>query len=77
MQKGLISGKEVDRITALLERLHLPTRIDFDKQAVIEALGKDKKRESNNMKFVLLNGIGRSVIEDIALDELGRWIMAR
>ncbi len=74
MEKGLLSEEEVTRITALLDRLNLPTRIDFDRQAVIDALGKDKKRESDHIKFVLLDGIGKSVIEDISLRALGRWI---
>jgi 3-dehydroquinate synthase len=74
-QKGLLPEKEVNRITALLERLNLPTRIDFDRQAVIDALGKDKKRESDRIKFVLLESMGRSVIEDITLDELAKWIL--
>ena len=73
-QKGLLSEEEVLRITTLLDRLNLPTQIDFDRQTVIEALGKDKKRESDHIKFVLLDGIGRSVIEDISLSELERWI---
>ena len=54
--------------------MNLPVRIDFDKQAVIDALGKDKKRENANIKFVLLDGIGRAVIEDIAMEELRDWI---
>lgn len=73
-QKGLLTDQEVGRIKALLNRLNLPTQVDFDKQAVIDAIGKDKKRESENIKFVLLDGIGRSVIEDISLEDLGRWI---
>jgi 3-dehydroquinate synthase len=74
MQKGMLSKNEVERIKALLTRLNLPVRIDFDKKAVIDALGKDKKRENANIKFVLLNGIGRSVIEDIAVEGLRDWI---
>jgi 3-dehydroquinate synthase len=73
-QKGLLSEEEANRIAALLRRLNLPTRIDFDRRAVIEAIGKDKKRESDRIKFVLLDGIGRSVIEDISLDALAEWI---
>jgi 3-dehydroquinate synthase len=76
MQKGRLTGREAGRIKSLLSRLNLPVQIDFDKQAVIDALGKDKKRESDSIKFVLLDGIGRSVIEDISLEKLGRWIMA-
>jgi 3-dehydroquinate synthase len=74
MQKGLLSQGEAKRIRALLQRLNLPVEIDFNKQAVIDALGKDKKRESDNIKFVLLNGIGHAVIEDMAIDALRHWI---
>ncbi len=76
-EKGLLTGEEVNRIVSLLDRLNLPTRIDFDRTAVIEALGKDKKRESGHIKFVLLDGIGKSAIEDITLNALGQWIMDR
>ena len=74
MQRGLLSEKEAERIKSLLKRLNLPVAIDFDKQAVIDALGKDKKRESGNIKFVLLEEIGRAVIEDITIDSLRDWI---
>ncbi|MGD9368819.1 MAG: 3-dehydroquinate synthase [Desulfobacteraceae bacterium] len=77
MQKGFISHQEVERIRSLLTRLHLPLEVDFDRQAVVDALGKDKKRESDNIKFVLLKEIGQAVIEDIAIEELRRWIMER
>lgn len=77
MQKGYISHQEVERIRSLLTRLHLPLEVDFDRQAVVDALGKDKKRESDNIKFVLLKEIGQAVIEDIAIEELRRWIMER
>jgi 3-dehydroquinate synthase len=76
-EKGLLSEEEVNRITTLLDRLHLPTRIDFDRQAVIDAIGKDKKRESSRIKCVLLDGIGRSLVEDISLEALGQWISKR
>jgi len=75
MQRGLLSGQEVERIRALLQRLRLPTQVDFDRRAVIDALGKDKKRERDIIKFVLLNGIGQAVIEDIRMAELECWIV--
>jgi 3-dehydroquinate synthase len=77
MQKGYLSRQEVERIRSLLTLLHLPVEVDFDRQAVADALEKDKKRESDNIKFVLLKGIGRAVIEDMAISELRQWIMAR
>ncbi len=69
-QRGLISAREKERLCALLEQLNLPTRMIFDKKAVLEALGKDKKRENESVHFVLLNGLGRAVITDISLAEL-------
>lgn len=74
MQRGRLTGSDVDRIIALLSRLKLPVQTDFDKHAVIDALGKDKKRESDHIKFVLLDSIGRSMVEDISLEELEQWI---
>lgn len=69
-RRGLITGEENDRLQTLLERLHLPTRMAFDRTAVLEALGKDKKRERQSVHFVLLNGIGKALIADIPLTEL-------
>lgn len=76
-QKGLLSNSDVDRIKVLLGRLNLPTQIDFDAQRVLDALGKDKKRERDQIKFVLLEKIGRAVVQDIAIEELSQWIMKR
>ena len=72
--RGLLPSLDAARLGALLTRLGLPTRIDFDPAAVIEALGKDKKRESDLIKFVLLEGLGNAVITDISLDELAKWV---
>lgn len=69
-RRGLITAREKDRLCALLEQLNLPTRITFDKDAVLEALGKDKKREKESVHFVLLNGLGRTIITEISLAEL-------
>ena len=48
-QHDLLDGQDLTRIKALLTRLNLPTRIDFNPKAVIEALGKDKKRENDQL----------------------------
>jgi len=74
-QKGWLSGQDHQRIQHLLSRLNLPMQIEFDPGAVFEALGKDKKREQDKIKFVLLQSIGQAVIRDISLGELGRWIL--
>jgi 3-dehydroquinate synthase len=69
-QRGLITDSENDRLRALLEQLNLPIRKKFDREAVLEALGKDKKRERESVHFVLLNGLGSAVVTDLPLPEL-------
>ena len=69
-RRGLITARENKRLSALLEQLNLPTRMTFDQEAALEALGKDKKREGDRVHFVLLNGLGQTVITGIPLAEL-------
>ena len=45
--------------------------MNFNREAVLEALGKDKKRTGDGVHFVLLKDIGRSVVTEITLSELG------
>jgi 3-dehydroquinate synthase len=73
-QMGLIDEATVRRIEDLLIRLNLPVRIDFDPLAVFEALGKDKKRQGDKIKLVLLESIGCARIQDFTIEELGRWL---
>jgi 3-dehydroquinate synthase len=65
-----LSAAEAERLKKLLARLGLPTSLEVDRARVVEALEKDKKRENRSIHFVLLDGIGRSVIEEIAIEEL-------
>jgi 3-dehydroquinate synthetase len=74
-KRGLIDSADTGRIKNLLARLNLPVRIDFDREAVARALSMDKKRESDVIKFVLLEKIGKAIIVDISLAELQDWIM--
>jgi 3-dehydroquinate synthase len=75
LQCGLLDDRAVRRIDDLLTRLNLPVRMDFDARAVFEALGKDKKRQGDKIKFVLLESIGHARIQDFTIEELGRWLV--
>jgi 3-dehydroquinate synthase len=37
---------------------------------VLDALGKDKKREGNSIHFILLEDIGKAVIQEIPIKSL-------
>jgi 3-dehydroquinate synthase len=75
-RKGMLSDAELARITALLQRLKLPVKMDFDRRAIIDALKKDKKRQQDQIHFVLLQGLGNAVVVPIAIAELEHWLMA-
>ena len=69
-RKGLLNIETANRITDLLRQYGLPVDIDFDRNKILEALDKDKKRKGDNIHFVLLKDIGKSVIMEISIDEL-------
>ena len=75
VKRGLLSAEEDRKLVRLLERFELPTRLAFDKERAIDALGRDKKRQGDAIKFVLLDGIGNAVIQDIPIGELHQVVM--
>lgn len=75
VRKGLLEKKTMERIKILLDRLNLPVTVGYDRQAVFQALKKDKKREKTHMHFVLLESMGQATVESISLTELEQWLM--
>jgi 3-dehydroquinate synthase len=69
-KRGLLATKDVERIEALLKKLNLPTKLQIDREMVLDALRKDKKREGERINFVLLKDIGHPVVEEISIKEL-------
>ena len=67
---GALADADVARLMRLLQAYGLPTSIDAEKDAVREALRKDKKRYGEHIKFVLLEAIGKAVIQEVSLQEL-------
>ncbi|HMQ67638.1 MAG TPA: 3-dehydroquinate synthase [Ignavibacteria bacterium] len=68
--RGLIEKQEADRIPALLQKLGLPVKLPIGPEILLEAIRRDKKREGDHIKFVLLDKIGSACIEKISLEEL-------
>jgi 3-dehydroquinate synthase len=69
---GLLSETDVARIESLLTRLNLPTRLTGHREAILSAMRKDKKREGEDILFVLPEGIGKAVIRPLSLSRLGQ-----
>ena len=70
VRRGLLAEAEYQRLLSLLWKLELPTGIDADPEAMLEALAKDKKRQGDSIRFVLLQSIGEAVVESIPLREI-------
>jgi 3-dehydroquinate synthase len=69
-RRGLLTAEAEQRLQDLLAKLRLPLQKTFDREAVLEALGKDKKREKERVHFILLNDLGDAVVTAMALSEL-------
>ena len=69
-KKGYLQKDDTARLASLLEKFELPVRLEFDPQQVIDAIGKDKKREGDHLKFVFLQKIGKAVVEEIPIQEI-------
>ncbi|OQX65179.1 MAG: 3-dehydroquinate synthase, partial [Desulfococcus sp. 4484_242] len=69
-KKGLISTEDARRIEKLLSSLGLPTALDVDRERMIDAIKRDKKRVGETIDFVLLHGIGSAILQQIGIPEL-------
>lgn len=70
LRRGLLPAEDARRIEALLENLRLPVRIPFDRETALDALRRDKKREGEDIRFVLIDAIGHALVEDISIREI-------
>jgi 3-dehydroquinate synthase len=76
VKRGLLSAQEDRRLCGLLKRLKLPNQFESGPQEIFDAVAKDKKRAGDRIHFVLLNGIGKAVVEQIAIEELKETLYA-
>jgi 3-dehydroquinate synthase len=77
---GLLDISVEREIVSILKYFGLPVKLNeiIDKKdisEIIDAIRIDKKRGAGGVDFVLLNGIGRSVIKKIDYDELAKYIL--
>ncbi len=62
--------KYPQKVSAVLAQYGLPTYANFDKEKVIDVLKRDKKKVNNTINFILLEKIGKGVIEKISIDQI-------
>lgn len=61
---------QANEVVLLLQRYGLPTVADFDQAKAFEILLKDKKKEHLSIQYILLNKIGKGVVQPILLVQL-------
>ena len=65
---------ETERVADLLSRYGLPIAYPYNKTKVFNTLKMDKKRAGTEMRFILLEQIGKAKVRSIPLDELQQYI---
>lgn len=76
---GKISGQvagfnDTAKVQDLITKYQLPVHLDFDAKKVFEVLVMDKKRVNKEMNFVLLEKIGKAIVQPISLKQLEKII---
>lgn len=66
----LAGFKSTGKLVEMFERYGLPTNAAFEKDKAFSILQKDKKNESAGMNYVLLEKIGKGVVQQIPNEEL-------
>jgi 3-dehydroquinate synthetase len=66
----MITNEDFIRIKNVLKKTGLPVTTDISPNNLLEAIGKDKKRDNDSVHFVLNKGIGNSEIREFSFDEL-------
>ena len=82
--RGHCTAEDAARVRALLDAAALPvtmTRIgngNFDADALVAAMGQDKKVKSGKMRFVLAEALGKSFLTDtVNPDDLRAFLVAQ
>ena len=77
VQLGLLESTAYDRMRTLLQRCGLPTRApDLGLARYLELMGRDKKAQEGEIRFVVLDGWGRAAVRS-APDACVAQVIAR
>lgn len=72
--RGMLSGRDVERIRSVLGRLGLPTDAEINWDGILRDIRKDKKRQGEGIHFVFLGGIGEAKVEMLTYEKLEEHI---
>jgi len=70
VQKGMLNLGERDRIRNLLQRFGLLKEYNIPQSVFEGMIMKDKKKQGNDINFVLLESPGKAVVRKMSLQEI-------
>lgn len=70
VQQGYLENEEYQKILNLIESYGLPVLAEIDKKQAFEVMLKDKKREREQMHFILLESIGKAFVKETDIETL-------
>ncbi len=65
-----LSFTETARVISLLKKYKLPVSITFNVEEVLKLMKADKKKQNDQLQFILLNKIGSATVHPINYNEL-------
>jgi 3-dehydroquinate synthase len=70
MSQQIRGFKDAEAVIGLLAKYGLPTFADFDKKKAFKTLQMDKKKQAQGINYILLQKIGKGVIQPLSFQEL-------
>lgn len=74
LSEKLTGFQSTQQLIDVLQQYELPVQVAVDHDAVFSVLKMDKKKDSTNMNYVLLNKIGEAIVQKIPIEELEKLI---
>jgi 3-dehydroquinate synthase len=68
--QGLITSSELERVEKLVLAAGLPVSMKLDPDEIYQNIRKDKKKSGEEVHFILLRGLGNTLVRPVALTEL-------
>ncbi len=70
ISKQLKGFKQLDELVNVLEKYGLPTFASFDKKKAFKVLQKDKKKDNLSINYILLEQIGKGIVQPLLFTQL-------
>lgn len=74
LSSSLLQFNGTERLRTLLEKYGLPTSIQFEREQTFDLLASDKKKEGDQMHFILLGRLGKAQVEKIPLKTIYNYL---